>query len=117
MLEAPIVDSRETWDGSERFIDKTPLRHVANGSPQPVGSYGTRIMGFLIGSKMTVFDDNGSYDPRMKSLLELRYVRREAIRLRHGVGISGPCTISTKKYAPHLNTTLHLNVDLQIKVR
>ena len=42
---------------------------------------------------------------------------REAIRLRHGVGISGPCTISTKKYAPHLNTTLHLNVDLQIKVR
>ena len=52
-----------------------------------------------------------------KIALSSLFFDREAIRLRHGVGISGPCTISTKKYAPHLNTTLHLNVGLQIKLR
>ena len=38
------------------------------------------MMGFLIGSKMTVFDDDdGSYDPpELKTLLELRYVRHYA---------------------------------------
>ena len=58
---------------------------ISNWQIIPVGSYGTRMMVILIGSKLTVFDDgdddidDGSYDPPdLKTLFELRHVRHYA---------------------------------------